>query len=187
MAEQDKGKAGDGHRRRADASDQPSPAVQVGSGPEGEQAADALATQAHGDVPPSGATAEDTAAKAGLAAGDDRADAQTSAAEGVAAAEAGNLQVQERVDAENVAGFRGLNVDPTPNLAYTSEGVAAGMPTPETDADAWETANRALRAGGGRFPVTDTGKRQAELTAEHTQQVAEATRARADEARKAAK
>jgi hypothetical protein len=180
MADQDKGKAGDGRRRRAEGQDQPSPAVQVGSGREGEAAADALATQAHGDVPPSQASAEDIAAKAGLAADDDRAGAQTSAAEGVAAAEAGNLRVQEQVDAENVAGYRGLNVDPTPNRNYTSAGVAEGAPTPETDPDAWADANRALVAGGGRFPTTDAGKRQAERAREHTQQVAEDARARSE-------
>lgn len=169
----DQGGAGQGSAQTAD---QPPPAVQVGRGEHGVAAADTLAVQAHGDVPLSQASGEDTAAKAGLGADDDRAGAQTSAAEGVAAAEAGNLRVQEQVDAENIAGYRGVNPDPTPNRNYTAEGAARGLPTPETDADAYQAAQQALRAGGGRFPATESAQRQHELAREHQQKVAEATR-----------
>lgn len=41
--------------------------------------------------------------------------------------------VQAKVDRETEQGFRGLEVDSTPNEAYTLAGVASGMPTPETD------------------------------------------------------
>lgn len=49
-------------------------------------------------------------------------------------------QVQERVDAENAQGFRGVEVDPTPNENYTLQGVTSGLPTPETDPEAAEKA-----------------------------------------------
>lgn len=42
-------------------------------------------------------------------------------------------QVQEKVDQELKQGFRGVEVDSTPNEAYTVAGVTSGMPTPETD------------------------------------------------------
>lgn len=48
------------------------------------------------------------------------------------AAEAGNEQVQQVVDAENERGFRGVEVDQTPNENYTVAGVTSGKPTPET-------------------------------------------------------
>lgn len=42
-------------------------------------------------------------------------------------------QVQEAVDQETERGFRGIEVDPTPNENYTVAGVTSGAPTPETD------------------------------------------------------
>lgn len=45
-------------------------------------------------------------------------------------------QVQEQLDKENAQGFRGTEVDETPNENYTVAGVIAGKPTPETDAAA---------------------------------------------------
>jgi len=45
----------------------------------------------------------------------------------------GQEELQERVDAEEEFGMRGIKVDPTPNEAYTVAGVTAGQPTPETD------------------------------------------------------
>lgn len=42
-------------------------------------------------------------------------------------------QVQETVDQETEQGFRGIEVDPTPNENYTVAGVTSGAPTPETD------------------------------------------------------
>ncbi len=41
--------------------------------------------------------------------------------------------VQSAVDQETKQGFRGVEVDPTPNEAYTVAGVTSGQPTPETD------------------------------------------------------
>lgn len=40
---------------------------------------------------------------------------------------------QEIIDRETEQGFRGVEVDSTPNEAYTLAGVTSGMPTPETD------------------------------------------------------
>lgn len=42
-------------------------------------------------------------------------------------------KVQEAVDEETEQGFRGVEVDPTPNENYTIAGVTSGAPTPETD------------------------------------------------------
>ncbi|MGW4663185.1 hypothetical protein [Streptosporangium sandarakinum] len=42
-------------------------------------------------------------------------------------------EVQHVMDIEARQGFRGVEVDPTPNSAYTIAGVLGGEPTPETD------------------------------------------------------
>lgn len=44
-------------------------------------------------------------------------------------------QVQAAVDAETEQGFRGVEVDQTPNHAYTMAGVMAGEPVPEAASD----------------------------------------------------
>jgi hypothetical protein len=44
-------------------------------------------------------------------------------------------KVQENVDTETEQGFRGVEIDSTPNENYTVAGVTGGAPTPETDAD----------------------------------------------------
>lgn len=50
---------------------------------------------------------------------------------------------QEIIDRETEQGFRGVEVDPTDNKAYTLEGVTSGMATPETDEAAAEAARKA--------------------------------------------
>jgi hypothetical protein len=50
---------------------------------------------------------------------------------------------QEVIDRETEQGFRGVEVDPTPNENYTLKGVTSGAPTPETDDDAAEAARKA--------------------------------------------
>lgn len=45
----------------------------------------------------------------------------------------GNEQVQADTDKAEDKGFFGVEVDPTPNKAYTVAGVTSGAPTPETD------------------------------------------------------
>lgn len=54
-------------------------------------------------------------------------------------------QVQAAVDVETEQGFRGVEVDPTPNENYTVAGVTSGAPTPETDAEAAEVARKAAK------------------------------------------
>jgi len=44
----------------------------------------------------------------------------------------GEDQVDEMVEKEQEAGFRGATADPTPNENYTVAGVTQGKPTPET-------------------------------------------------------
>lgn len=59
-------------------------------------------------------------------------------------ADSGNAdQVKEKVDVETDQGFRGVEVDQTPNENYTLSGVTRGAPTPETD----DAAAEAARAG----------------------------------------
>lgn len=50
---------------------------------------------------------------------------------------------QEVIDKETQQGFRGVEVDPTPNENYTVAGVTSGAPTPETDDGAAEDARKA--------------------------------------------
>ena len=54
-------------------------------------------------------------------------------------------QVQAAMDVETEQGFRGVEVDPTPNENYTLAGQNAGKPTPETDDETAEAARKALR------------------------------------------
>jgi hypothetical protein len=44
-------------------------------------------------------------------------------------------QVQQAVDEETEQGFRGVEVDSTPNENYTVKGVLAGKPVPEAAED----------------------------------------------------
>lgn len=44
-------------------------------------------------------------------------------------------------------GFRGVEVDPTPNEHYTVAGVTAGKPTPETDTAAAKAARKVTGLG----------------------------------------
>lgn len=50
---------------------------------------------------------------------------------------------QRVIDKETEQGFRGVEVDPTPNDNYTLAGVTSGAPTPETDDTAAEQARKA--------------------------------------------
>jgi hypothetical protein len=68
---------------------------------------------------------------------------QKAKADAVKADQATAKQVQERVDEETERGFRGVEVDPTPNDNYTVAGVTKGAPTPETDDKAAEEARKA--------------------------------------------
>lgn len=54
-------------------------------------------------------------------------------------------RVQQQVDEETEQGYFGVSPDPTPNEAYTVQGVTRGDPTPETDAKLAAKARQALR------------------------------------------
>lgn len=49
---------------------------------------------------------------------------------------------QAVIDKETEQGFRGVEVDSTPNEAYTLAGVTSGMPTPETDPEQAEQVRK---------------------------------------------
>lgn len=72
---------------------------------------------------------------------DERSDAQRTTA-----TDAGADQVQSQLDKEQQQGFRGTEVDQTPNENYTVGGVTSGAPTPETDA---EQKRKATEKDGG--------------------------------------
>jgi hypothetical protein len=69
----------------------------------------------------------------------------------------GQSQVQERFDKETAQGFRGVEVDPTPNENYSVQGVIAGKPTPETDADA---AHAARQVTGGHVTAVEQNAKE---------------------------
>ncbi|HEX4811689.1 MAG TPA: hypothetical protein VFV66_02910 [Nonomuraea sp.] len=60
-------------------------------------------------------------------------------------------QVQDAVDVETSQGYRGEEVDPTPNENYTVAGVTSGKPTPETDEKQAAKAAEAASAARSRF------------------------------------
>lgn len=58
-------------------------------------------------------------------------------------ADESTAEAQTQADEDQARGFRGVEVDTTPNENYTVSGVVAGAPTPETDDEAHEAARRA--------------------------------------------
>lgn len=60
-----------------------------------------------------------------------------------AAPDAGQAQVQEKMDEDTDKGYHGEVPDKTPNSAYTVAGVTSGAPTPETDPQAAADAEKA--------------------------------------------
>lgn len=60
-------------------------------------------------------------------------------------ADTSTAEVQKQVDEDEARGFRGVEVDPTPNENYTVAGVTSGAPTPETDDDAADEARKAQK------------------------------------------
>lgn len=71
------------------------------------------------------------------------AEGQQAKVDAVAADRKAAAGPQEVIDRETAQGFRGVEVDPTPNENYTLAGVTSGKPTPETDDDAAEKARKA--------------------------------------------
>lgn len=62
------------------------------------------------------------------------------------AADEPKVDPDEVVATEEEQGFRGTEVDPTPNENYTVAGVTSGAPTPETDDAARDEAEAAAKA-----------------------------------------
>lgn len=67
-------------------------------------------------------------------------------------------EIQARVAQEQEQGFRGTEVDPTPNEHYTVAGVTAGKPTPETDAKAAKDVRHATGVGLSAIEAADREK-----------------------------
>lgn len=65
-------------------------------------------------------------------------------------ADTGEVEIPALKEAQD-KGFLGETLDPTPNHAYTVEGVGAGEPTPETDPKAKEAAQQARREHEARL------------------------------------
>jgi hypothetical protein len=61
-------------------------------------------------------------------------------------ADTSTAEVQRQVDQDEKRGFRGLEVDPTPNENYSVAGVTSGAPTPETDDNAAAKAREGQKA-----------------------------------------
>lgn len=58
---------------------------------------------------------------------------------------------------ETAQGFRGTEVDPTPNENYTVAGVTSGAPTPET---AVESAKEVRQATGAGLSAIESAERE---------------------------
>lgn len=63
------------------------------------------------------------------------------------AKDAGQKEVQSTMDEATERGYLGSVPDPTPNSAYTIQGVTSGAPTPETDRGAKAKADEAAQEG----------------------------------------
>lgn len=74
---------------------------------------------------------------------------QAAKADAEKADDAVSRQVSANIEKELEQGFRGTEVDPTPNENYTLRGVVAGKPTPETDPKA------AKEVGSAKFDRVD--------------------------------
>lgn len=59
--------------------------------------------------------------------------------------ETAKAKMQEKSDLENAQGFRGKEVDPTDNDAYTVKGVTSGMKTPENDVATRDKVQKELK------------------------------------------
>lgn len=59
--------------------------------------------------------------------------------------ETAKAKMQEASDLENSQGFRGKEVDPTDNDAYTVRGVTSGMKTPENDVATRDKVQKELK------------------------------------------
>lgn len=79
--------------------------------------------------------------------------------------------MQAKVDKENDQGFRGVEVDPTPNENYTVAGVTSGAPTPETDPDQAKDARALTNVGLTGIEASARDKEAAKSNAAHTRKI----------------
>jgi hypothetical protein len=88
-----------------------------------------------------------------------RSNTARSSASGTSNATADKLPtVESRVEKELAQGFRGTEVDPTPNENYTVAGVTSGAPTPETDVDSAKDVRSATGLGLSALEAADREK-----------------------------
>jgi hypothetical protein len=83
-------------------------------------------------------------------------------ASGKPAGDIGEGEMQEKFDEAAEKGYFGEKVDPTPNEAYTVEGVVAEQPTPETDPELAAEAANAPKAIGERISAASVGEGDAQ-------------------------
>lgn len=86
---------------------------------------------------------------------DTTADTTKSAAKGTPLTAIG-----ERIEQEQAQGFRGTEVDPTPNENYSVAGVTSGAPTPETDAGLARDIRREQGLGLSPLEAAEREKKQ---------------------------
>lgn len=68
--------------------------------------------------------------------------------------------IQERFNKEQSQGFRGTEVDPTPNENYTVAGVVKGAATPETDVNSAKEVRDATGLGLSALEAAEREKTQ---------------------------
>lgn len=74
------------------------------------------------------------------------------------AASQSSTDIQAKADQEAKQGFRGTEVDPTPNENYTVAGVTSGAPTPETDAELARDVRQSTGLGLSALEAADREK-----------------------------
>lgn len=68
--------------------------------------------------------------------------------------------IEDRVNQEQEQGFRGTEVDSTPNENYTVAGVTSGAPTPETDVESAKAVRKDTGIGLSALEAADREKSQ---------------------------
>lgn len=58
-----------------------------------------------------------------------------------------STEIDKKINQENAQGFRGVEVDSTPNENYTVQGVTSGAPTPETDVESAKQVRQEIGLG----------------------------------------
>lgn len=74
--------------------------------------------------------------------------------------DAGQAEAQQIADQIEARGLLGREVDPTPNVHYTLQGVTRGAPTPETDVNAAREAREATGLGLSGLEAAERTRQQ---------------------------